>query len=70
MGVFDNIKDAAEGLKEKAADLIDGHEDQVAQGLDKAGDFVDEKTGGKYGDQIDKGVDVAKDQVNNLNNEG
>ncbi|GAA1563103.1 MULTISPECIES: antitoxin [Kribbella] len=70
MGVFDNIKDAAEGLKDKAADLIDGHEDQVGQGLDKAGEFVDEKTGGKYGDQIDKGVDVAKDQVNNLNNEG
>ncbi|MGZ0153480.1 antitoxin [Kribbella sp. WER1] len=70
MGVFDNIKDAAEGLKEKAADLIDGHEDKVGEGLDKAGEFVDEKTGGKYGDQIDKGVDVAKDQVNNLNNEG
>ncbi|HZX06227.1 antitoxin [Kribbella sp.] len=70
MGVFDNLKDAAEGLKEKAADLIDGHEEQVGQGLDKAGEFVDEKTGGKYGDQIDKGVGVAKDQVNNLNHEG
>lgn len=56
----------AESLKDKASDLVDGHGDKVGEGLDKAGDFVDEKTGGKYGDQIDKGVGVAKDQLDNL----
>ncbi|HWD83451.1 MAG TPA: antitoxin [Kribbella sp.] len=66
MGVFDNLKDAAEGLKDKATDLVDGHGDKVGEGLDKAGDFVDERTGGKYGDQIDKGVGVAKNQLDNL----
>nr|WP_202874650.1 antitoxin [Kribbella albertanoniae] len=34
--------------------------------MDKAGDFVDEKTAGKYGDKIDQGVDAAKDQLDNL----
>ncbi|WP_420814007.1 antitoxin [Kribbella albertanoniae] len=46
--------------------MVDGHGDKVAAGLDKAGDFVDEKTAGKYGDKIDQGVDAAKDQLDNL----
>jgi hypothetical protein len=59
MSMFDNIKD-------KASDLVDDHGDKVAEGLDKAGDFADEKTGGKYSDQIDGGVDQAKDRLDGL----
>ena len=33
---------------------------------DKAGDFVDEKTGGKYGDKIDQGVEKAKEGLDGL----
>ncbi|RZU16156.1 antitoxin protein of toxin-antitoxin system [Kribbella rubisoli] len=62
MGMFDNMKD-------KAADLVNEHGEQVGEGLDKAGDFVDEKTGGKYGDKIDQGTDLAKDQLDNLDGE-
>jgi hypothetical protein len=48
---------------EKAKDMASQHDDQVDQGLEKAGDVVDERTGGKYGEQIDKGVDVAQERT-------
>ncbi len=48
------------GLFDKVKDLADQHADKVEGALDKVADVVDEKTGGKYGDQIDKGVDAAK----------
>jgi hypothetical protein len=59
MGMFDNIKDNAQ-------DLVDSQGDKVGEGLDKAGDFVDDKTGGKYSDQIDQGADRAKDALDGL----
>ncbi|MEU4195341.1 antitoxin [Kribbella sp. NPDC026611] len=59
MGMFDNLKD-------KATDAVDEHGDQIGEGVDKAGDFADEKTGGKYGDKIDQGGDMAKDQLDKL----
>jgi len=47
----------------KAKDAVSDHPDQVEGALDKAGEFADDKTGGKYGDQIDGGVDKAKDAL-------
>jgi hypothetical protein len=35
-------------------------------GLDKAGDFVDEKTGGQHSAQIDGGVEQAKNALDGL----
>ena len=58
MGLFDDIKNKADGLKDKAQ----GHEDQINEGIDKAGDAFDEKTGGKYSDQVDKAQDALKGQ--------
>ena len=37
-----------------------------ASGVDKAGDFADDKTGGKYGEQIDQGAEKAKDGLDGL----
>ncbi|WFE33417.1 antitoxin [Micromonospora sp. WMMD975] len=45
---------------DKAKDFADKHDEQVDKGLDKAGDAVDQRTGGKYDKQIDKGVDMAQ----------
>ncbi|MDG4807457.1 antitoxin [Micromonospora sp. WMMD1120] len=45
---------------DKAKDFADKHDKQVDQGLDKAGDMADKRTGGKYSDNIDKGVDQAQ----------
>lgn len=48
---------------DKAKDLAGQHDDKVDQGLEKAGDAVDEKTGSKYSSQIDKGVDQAQERT-------
>ena len=48
------------GFMDKAKDLADQHDEQVDQGLDKAGDQIDQRTGGKYSEQVDRGVDEAQ----------
>ena len=42
MSAFDDIKN-------KAKDIVDGHGDKVDEGIDKAGDLADERTGGQHG---------------------
>ena len=59
MGFLDDAKD-------KLEDAVDSQGDKIGQGLGKAGDLLDDKTGGKYGDKIDAGVDKAKDALDNL----
>jgi hypothetical protein len=44
----------------KAKDFVDKHDKQVDQGLERAGDMADKRTGGKYDQHIDKGVDQAQ----------
>ena len=56
MSIFDDIKGKAEGL-------ISGHEDAIKDGVEKAGDFVDSKTGDKFKDQIDGAQKAASDYV-------
>ena len=48
------------GFMDKAKDFADDHDKQVDEGIEKAGDKVDERTGNKHSDQIDKGVDQAQ----------
>lgn len=59
MGLFDDIK-------AKASELIDQHGDKVSEGVDKAASFADEKTGGKYSEQIQQGQQKAKDALDGL----
>jgi hypothetical protein len=49
MGLFDRVK----GLAGK-------HADKLEDAIDKVADVVDDKTGGKYAGQIDKGAEAAK----------
>lgn len=53
-------------ITDKAKDLAADHKDKVKEGIDKAGDAVDEKTGGKYSEQVEKGEEAAKDYVDDL----
>ena len=62
MGFMDTVKGWFGVAKEQAA----AHEDEVAAGIDKAGDVIDDGTGGKYSGQIDQGVEKAKDFVEGL----
>ncbi|TQS42294.1 antitoxin [Cryptosporangium phraense] len=48
------------GFLDKAKDFIDKNDEKIDQGLDKAGDFIDEKTGHKHSANIDKAVDAAQ----------
>ena len=59
MGLFDEIKD-------KATELIQGHSDQVDDAVDKAGDFIDEKTGGQFSGQVDAAQEKAKEVADDL----
>jgi hypothetical protein len=54
------------GLLDKAKKLVGGHEKQVKQGIDKAADVADDKTGGKYTEKIDDTADKAKSMVDKL----
>ena len=45
---------------DKAKDFADQHDKQVDQGIEKAGDQADQRTGGRYAAQVDKGVDEAQ----------
>lgn len=47
-------------LKNKAKDMAGQHSDQVEQGIDKAGEFADQKTGGQHSEQIQQGADKLK----------
>jgi hypothetical protein len=51
------MMDKAKGMKDKAMDAVTG--DQV----DEAADKVDEATEGKHSDKVDKGRDMAKEQL-------
>ena len=50
------------GLLDKVKGLLGGNADKVKEGVEKAGDMIDEKTDGKYADQ----VDMAQDKVEEL----
>lgn len=54
------------GLFDKAGDLAKEHEDKVEAGIEKVGDFVDEKTGGKYSEQVDQAQKVVNEQLDKL----
>jgi hypothetical protein len=63
MGIADSFKDKAE----QAVDKVGG--DRVKQGVEKAGDQVDEKTGGKYSSHVDKGQDGASDYIDRMDDD-
>jgi hypothetical protein len=48
------------GFLDKAKGLLSQNADKVNSAIDKAGDFVDDKTDGKYADTVDKVQDAAK----------
>ena len=66
MGFLDKIKDQASGLKDKAVDTAAKNSDKITVGLDKAGDFVDKQTKGKYTDKIKTGKVKAKQGLEKL----
>lgn len=56
MGIGDKFNE----LRDQAQEKLGQHGDKVDQGVEKARDMADERTGGKYSDQLDKGADQVK----------
>lgn len=50
----------------KAKDMVAKNKDTASEGVEKAGDMIDEKTGGKHTDRIDQAEDAAKGFIEDL----
>ncbi|MDK1361075.1 antitoxin [Arthrobacter sp. zg-Y1219] len=66
MSVFDGLKGKAGELKDKATEFVGGNADKIKGGIDHAGNFVDQKTGGKYSDKIDGFQSKASEAVDKV----
>ncbi|HEX5142828.1 MAG TPA: antitoxin [Mycobacterium sp.] len=62
MSFLDKAKDALEKV-------VAGNSEKVGEAIDKAGDFVDEKTDGKFKDAVDKVQDAAKNAADKVGHE-
>nr|WP_221333090.1 antitoxin [Nocardia transvalensis] len=55
--------DTLKGLVGKGRDAASENAEKIHDAVDKAGGFIDEKTGGKYSDKIGKGTDALKNAI-------
>jgi len=55
--------DKFDDMKDKGKDFAGEHDDQVNEALDKGKDFANEKTGGKYSEQIDRGAEQVRERT-------
>ena len=51
------------GMLDKAKEFIDKNDEKIDKAVEKAGDLIDEKTGGKYADKIDKAQDFIQEKT-------
>ncbi|MEU3061384.1 antitoxin [Streptomyces subrutilus] len=52
-------------MLDKLKGMIKGHPDQARQGVEKAGDAFDAKTGNKYRSQVDTAQQKLDEQIGN-----
>jgi hypothetical protein len=57
------------GIFDKAKDALGDNIERVGAGIDKAADFVDDKTGNKYTEQIDQGAEFVRDKIEDIAND-
>ncbi|QFQ98598.1 antitoxin [Streptomyces phaeolivaceus] len=50
-------------MMDKLKQMLKGHEEQAGQGVDKAGDYVDGRTRGKYSGQVDSAQERLRQQM-------
>ena len=56
--------------KKKLDDVVDEHGDKIAYGVEKAGDFIDDKTGNKHADKVDQAQEKIGDAVKKMQADG
>jgi uncharacterized protein YjbJ (UPF0337 family) len=64
--ILDKAKELATDIKDKVTDLVGENEDKITGAIDKTGEFVDDKTKGKYTEKIDKAQEAAKSAVSKV----
>lgn len=70
MGFLDRLRKKAGDVEDKASELVGEHGDKIHEGIEKAADFADEKTKGKYSEKIDKVEQQASDLVDKVKGSG
>ena len=63
---LDKAKDLSKDLTGKAREAVSEHSDRIDDGIDKAAEFVDDKTKRKYTDKIDTVQSKAHDVVGRI----
>ncbi|MEV0295901.1 antitoxin [Nocardia sp. NPDC050710] len=58
-----SLADSLKGLVDKGKQAAAKNADKINDAVDKAGDFIDNKTHGKYSDKIEKGKAAAKNVI-------
>lgn len=58
-----SLRDTLKGLVGKGRKVAAANADKIEAAVDKAGGFIDEKTHGKYSDQIGKGAAALKNAI-------
>jgi hypothetical protein len=66
MALLDKAKELFSTGKDKAEGLAKENAPKVKGGIDKAADYVKDKTGGKHDQQVDDVAEKAKDGVDRL----
>lgn len=51
------------GFLDDAKKMADEHDQQVDQAIEKSGDLLDDKTGNKFSDKVDKAQDFAEEHT-------
>ena len=65
MGFLDHFRKA----KDVTENAVQDHGDEITDGVHKAADFVDDKTGDKYAGTVDTVEDAAENVVEKLDDE-
>ncbi|MEP6649025.1 MAG: antitoxin [Lapillicoccus sp.] len=59
-----------ESFFDKVKDFVKGHPEQADQGLDKAEEILNERTGGQYSEKVVQGDDAVRQQLGIPEDEG
>lgn len=58
--VFDKLTQGVGKIKDKVGGVVGQNRDKIDDGIDKAGDFVKDKTGNKHDDKIEAGEEKLR----------
>jgi hypothetical protein len=58
------------GFMDKVKGMLGSHPEQADKGIERGGDMLDERTGGKHADKVDRGQDAARDALRKMDEGG